>query len=150
VGDEQGRVKGIELVTMELGEPDETGRRKPAPVKGSETILEVDAVIVAIGRTPNPIIQSVTKGLQTTKHGTIVADPETGKTSIEGVYTGGDIMTGEATVISAMGSGKKAARAIDEYLSRDVVFAANCPQQKTLENQENQYGLACRICNCPP
>jgi glutamate synthase (NADPH) small chain len=150
VGDEQGRVKGIELVTMQLVDPDETGRRKPAPVKGSETILEVDAVIVAIGRTPNPIIQSVTKGLQTTKHGTIVADPETGKTSIEGVYTGGDIMTGEATVISAMGSGKKAARAIDEYLSRDVVFTANCPQQKTLENQEIQYGLACKVCSCPP
>ncbi len=116
IGDEQGRVKGIELVSMELGEPDETGRRKPTPVKGSEVTIDVDTVIVAIGRTPNPIIQSVTKGLLTTKHGTIIADPETGKTSLEGVYTGGDIMTGEATVISAMGSGRKAAKAINEYL----------------------------------
>jgi glutamate synthase (NADPH/NADH) small chain len=116
IGDEQGRVKGVELVAMELGEPDETGRRRPVPVKGSEVVMDVDTVIVAIGRTPNPIIQSVTKGLETTKHGIIVADPETGKTSLEGVYTGGDIMTGEATVISAMGSGKKAAKAIHEYL----------------------------------
>jgi glutamate synthase (NADPH/NADH) small chain len=79
-------------------------------------VLEVDTVIVAIGRTPNPIIQSVTKGLTVTNRGTIVADPETGRTSLEGVYTGGDIMTGEATVISAMGSGKRAAKAIHEYL----------------------------------
>ena len=79
-------------------------------------MLEVDTVIVAIGRSPNPIIQSVTPGLKTTKHGTIIADPETGETSIPGVFTGGDIMTGEATVISAMGSGKKAAKAIHNYL----------------------------------
>ena len=116
IGDDQGKVKGIELVAMELGQPDETGRRRPVPVKGSETVLEVDTVIVAIGRTPNPIIQSVTKGLTVTNRGTIVADPETGRTSLEGVYTGGDIMTGEATVISAMGSGKRAAKAIHEYL----------------------------------
>jgi len=118
IGDEQGAVKGIELLTMELGMPDESGRRKPMPVKGSEFVMDVDTVIVAVGRTPNPIIQSVTKGLQTTKHGTIVADPETGKTSLEGVYTGGDIMTGEATVISAMGSGRRAAKAIHEYLMK--------------------------------
>jgi glutamate synthase (NADPH/NADH) small chain len=118
IGDEQGRIKGIELVTMELGEPDASGRRKPMPVKGSEFVLEVDTVIVAIGRTPNPIIQKVTKGLETTKYGTIVADPETGKTSLEGVYAGGDIMTGEATVISAMGSGRRSAKAIHEYLLR--------------------------------
>jgi glutamate synthase (NADPH/NADH) small chain len=116
LGDEQGRVNGVELVAMELGEPDESGRRRPVPVKGSETIMEVDTVIVAIGRTPNPIIQSVTKGLETTSHGTIIADEETGKTSLDGVYTGGDIMTGEATVISAMGSGKRAAKAMHKYL----------------------------------
>ena len=116
LGDDQGRVKGIELVVMELGEPDKTGRRRPITIKGSESILDVDTVIVAVGRTPNPIIQSVTKGLRTTDKGTIIADKETGKTSLEGVFTGGDIMTGEATVISAMGSGKRAAKAIHDYL----------------------------------
>jgi glutamate synthase (NADPH) small chain len=116
IGDEQGRVKGIELVTMELGEPDASGRRKPRPVKGSEFVVDVDTVIEAIGRTPNPIIQKVTEGLETTKEGTIVADPETGRTSLEGVYAGGDIMTGEATVISAMGSGRRSAKAMHEYL----------------------------------
>ena len=116
IGEEQGKVKAVELVAMELGEPDESGRRRPVPVKGSEIIMDVDTVIVAIGRTPNPIIQSVTKGLRTTSRGTIIAEEKTGKTSIEGVYTGGDIMTGEATVISAMGAGKRAAKAINEYL----------------------------------
>jgi glutamate synthase (NADPH) small chain len=116
IGDEEGRVKGIELVAIELGEPDESGRRKPVPVKGSEFVMDVDSVIVAIGRTPNPIIQKVTKGLETTKQGTILADPQTGRTSLEGVYAGGDIMTGEATVISAMGSGRRSAKAIHEYL----------------------------------
>jgi glutamate synthase (NADPH) small chain len=121
LSDEQGWVKGIELLAMKLGEPDASGRRKPIPIKNSETILEVDTVIVAIGRSPNPIIQSVTKGLKTTTKGTIVAERDTGRTSLEGVYTGGDIMTGEATVISAMGTGKRAAKAIDEYiLSKDA------------------------------
>lgn len=116
IGDEQGRVKAIVLVATELGEPDASGRRRAAPIRGSETVMEADTVIVAIGRTPNPIIQSVTKGLETTVKGTIVADQETCKTSLEGVYAGGDIMTGEATVISAMGTGKRAARAIHDYL----------------------------------
>ena len=101
---------------MELGEPYVSGRRKPMPVKGSEFVMDVDSVIVAIGRTPNPIIQKVTKGLETTKQGTIVADPETARTSLEGVYAGVDIMTGEAAVISAMGSGIRSAKAIHEYL----------------------------------
>jgi glutamate synthase (NADPH/NADH) small chain len=132
IGDEQGKVKAIELVAMELGEPDASGRRKPVPVKGSETMLEVDTVIVAIGRTPNPIIQSVTKGLETTKYGTIVADPETGETTLPGVFTGGDIMTGEATVISAMGSGKKAAKAIHKYLqSKDTEYPNTAVQPQT-------------------
>jgi len=115
VGDEKGWVKAMECMCMELGPPDESGRRRPIPIKGSEFVMDVDSVIVAIGRTPNPIIQSTTEGLQVTKWGTIVAD-ENGKTSIEGVYAGGDIVTGEATVISAMGAGKKAAKAIHEYL----------------------------------
>ncbi len=116
IEDGQGWVKGIELLQMQLGEADASGRKKPVPVPNSETIMNIDTVIVAIGRTPNPIIQNETKGLKTTRYGTIEADKETGKTSIEGVYTGGDIMTGEATVISAMNSGKKAAKAIHKYL----------------------------------
>jgi glutamate synthase (NADPH/NADH) small chain len=117
IGDEKSWVKAMECICMELGPPDESGRRRPVAVKGSEFIMDTDTVIVAIGRTPNPIIQSTTEGLQVTKWGTIVAD-ENGKTSIEGVYAGGDIVTGEATVISAMGAGKKAAQAIHEYLMK--------------------------------
>jgi glutamate synthase (NADPH/NADH) small chain len=115
IGDEKGWVKAMECVCMELGPPDETGRRRPVPVKGSEFTMDVDTVVVAVGRTSNPIIQSTTEGLAVTKWGTIVAD-ENGKTCIEGVYAGGDIVTGEATVISAMGAGKKAARAIHEHI----------------------------------
>jgi glutamate synthase (NADPH/NADH) small chain len=117
IGDEKDWVKQMECICMELGPPDESGRRRPVPVKGSEFVMDTDTVIIAIGRAPNPIIQRTTEGLQVTKWGTIVAD-ENGKTSIEGVYAGGDIVTGEATVISAMGAGKKAARAIHEYLMK--------------------------------
>jgi glutamate synthase (NADPH/NADH) small chain len=116
IGDEKGCVKAMECICMELGPPDESGRRRPCAVKGSEFVMDVDTVIVAIGRTPNPIIQRTTEGLETTKWGTIVTKDESGKTSIEGVYAGGDVVTGEATVISAMGVGKKAAKAIHEYL----------------------------------
>jgi glutamate synthase (NADPH/NADH) small chain len=115
-GDEKGWVKAMECICMELGPPDGSGRRKPVPVKGSEFVMDTDTVIVAVGRSPNPIIQSTTEGLATTKWGTIMAD-DNGKTNIEGVYAGGDIVTGEATVISAMGAGKKAAKAIHEYLT---------------------------------
>jgi glutamate synthase (NADPH/NADH) small chain len=117
VGDKKGWVKQMECICMKLGMPDESGRRRPVPVKGSEFVMDVDTVVVAIGRTPNPIIQQTTEGLEVTKWGTIVTD-ENGKTSIEGVYAGGDIATGEATVISAMGAGKKAARAIHEFLMK--------------------------------
>lgn len=115
-GDEKGWVKAMECICMELGPPDESGRRRPVPVKGSEFVMDADTVVVAVGRTPNPIIQSTTEGLAVTKWGTIVTD-ENGKTSIEGVYAAGDVVTGEATVISAMGAGKKTARAIHEYIS---------------------------------
>jgi glutamate synthase (NADPH/NADH) small chain len=115
IGDEKSWVKAMECVKMELGPPDESGRRRPVTIKGSEFMMDVDAVIVAIGRTPNPIIQSTTEGLQFTKWGTIVAD-ENGRTNMEGVFAGGDIVTGEATVISAMGAGKRAAKAMHEYL----------------------------------
>jgi glutamate synthase (NADPH/NADH) small chain len=116
-GDERGWVKAMECICMELGPPDETGRRRPVPVKRSEFVMDTDTVIVAVGRKPNPIIQSTTSGLAVTKWGTIVIDTN-GKTNIEGVYAGGDIVTGEATVISAMGAGKKAAKAIHEYLMK--------------------------------
>jgi len=118
VSDEQGHVKGMEYVTMKLTEPDASGRSKPVPIEGSETLLDVDTIIVAIGRTPNPIIQGTTPGLKTQTGGIIVVNKETGQTSLEAVYAGGDIATGEATVISAMGSAKMAAKCIHEYLSK--------------------------------
>jgi glutamate synthase (NADPH) small chain len=117
IADDHGQVKGMEYVTMKLTEPDATGRCKPVPIKGSEVILNLDTVIVAIGRTPNPIIQATTKGLETLVGGIIAIEKKTGKTSLEAVYAGGDIATGEATVISAMGSGKIAAKSIHNYLN---------------------------------
>ena len=117
VGDENGWVKGIECVKMELGEPDASGRRRPVEIKGSNHVVDVDVVIVAIGQGPNPILTSTTPGLDLKKSGNIEADAETGKTSREGVFAGGDIVTGAATVILAMGAGKAAAKAIDEYLA---------------------------------
>ncbi len=116
IGDENGWVKGIECVKMELGEPDASGRRRPIEIKGSNYVIDVDVVIIAIGQGPNPILTSSTPGLQLKKSGNIEADPETGKTSLEGVFAGGDIVTGAATVILAMGAGRAAAKAMDEYL----------------------------------
>ena len=116
VGDDKGWVKGLECVKMELGEPDASGRRRPVEIKGSNHIIDVGVVIVAIGQGPNPILTQSTEGLKLRKSGNIEADPETGKTSKKGVFAGGDIVTGAATVILAMGAGRKAAAAIDEYL----------------------------------
>ena len=116
LGDEKFNVTGIELIKMELGEPDSSGRRSPNPVEGSEFTIPADVVIIAIGTSPNPIIFKGSEGLEQSKRGTVVADEETGATSKCGVFAGGDVVTGAATVISAMGAGKKAARAIDEYL----------------------------------
>lgn len=116
LGNEQGWVKSLECVRMELGEPDASGRRRPVEVPNSNFEIDVDTVIIAIGQGPNPLVQSTTKGLETNKRGNIVADPETGATSRLGVFAGGDIVTGAATVILAMGAGKKAATAIDSYL----------------------------------
>jgi glutamate synthase (NADPH/NADH) small chain len=116
IGDEKGWVKAMECQAMELGPPDASGRRRPIPIKGSEFTMEVDTVIIAIGQTPNPIIQRTTEGLVADpRRGTITVD-ENGKTSLEGVYAGGDVATGAATVISAMGMGKQAAKAMHEYL----------------------------------
>ena len=117
IGDENGWVKQMEVIHMELGEPDASGRRRPVPVEGSEEILDIDTVVVSIGQTPNPLIRKTTKGLETNRHGCIVADEATGKTSREHVYAGGDVVTGAATVILAMGAGKAAAEAIDKELS---------------------------------
>ncbi len=116
LGDENGWVRALRLIRMELGEPDSSGRRRPVPVEGSEFELEMDTVVMAIGQGPNPLLIKRVPGLELNKWGNIVADEETGKTSLEGVFAGGDIVTGAATVILAMGAGKKAARGIDEYL----------------------------------
>lgn len=115
---ENGWVKGLKCIRMELGEPDASGRRRPVEIPDSEFELEVDTVIMAIGNGPNPIVASTTPGMETNKRGNIVADEETGATTKEGVFAGGDIVTGAATVILAMGAGKKAAAAIDEYLQK--------------------------------
>jgi glutamate synthase (NADPH/NADH) small chain len=116
--DEKGWVKGMKCIKMELGEPDESGRRRPVEIEGSEYVMNVDTVIMSLGTSPNPLISSTTKGLETNKRKCIVAEEETGLTTREGVYAGGDAVTGAATVILAMGAGKQAANAIDEYLSK--------------------------------
>ncbi len=116
LGDDNDFVIGMKCIEMELGSPDESGRRRPVPKEGSEYILDVDCVIMSIGTSPNPLIRSTTKGLQTNSHGCILTQDETGLTSREGVYAGGDAVTGAATVILAMGAGKNAAQAIDAYL----------------------------------
>ncbi len=115
LGDENKNVCGIECVKMELGEPDDSGRRRPVTVQGSGHIIEADCVIMAIGTSPNPLIKATTAGLEVNSRGGIVTD-EAGRTSREGVFAGGDAVTGAATVIKAMGAGKAAAAAIDEYL----------------------------------
>lgn len=117
LGNDKGWVNGMECIKMELGEPDASGRRSPVEIKGSEYVLDVDMVVMAIGQGPNPLLKQTTPELETNKRGNIVANEE-GATSIPGVFAGGDIVTGAATVISAMGAGKKAALAIDEYLSK--------------------------------
>jgi len=116
LGNDQGWVTAMECVEMELGEPDESGRRRPITKEGSEFTMEVDTVVVALGTTPNPLVPTTTKGLDTTKEGTVVADEETGETTKPGVWAGGDVVTGAATVISAMGAAKRAAASIDAYL----------------------------------
>lgn len=115
--DEKGWVNGIKCIKMELGEPDESGRRRPVEVPGSEFVIDVDTVIMSLGTSPNPLISSTTKGLEINKRKCIIAEEDCGKTTKEGVYAGGDAVTGAATVILAMGAGKTAAKGIDEYLS---------------------------------
>ena len=117
--DDKGNVTGMKCIKMELGEPDASGRRKPVEIPGSEFVMELDAVIMSLGTSPNPLISSTTKGLDINKRKCIVAEEETGKTSKEGVYAGGDAVTGAATVIIAMGAGKAGAKGIDEFLSNN-------------------------------
>jgi glutamate synthase (NADPH/NADH) small chain len=117
IGNEKGEVIGMQCIKMELGAPDDSGRRRPIPIEGSEFIIDVDTVIVAIGNSPNPIIPQTTPGLEVSRWGTIVINEESGMSSLPGVFAGGDIVTGAATVISAMGAGKRAARGIHKYLN---------------------------------
>ncbi len=119
IGDKKGFVKEVECIKMRLGEEDTSGRRRPIPIEGSEFTMEIDQVIVAIGTTPNPIVPMTTEGLKTGKHGTIWVD-ENLQTSVRGVFAGGDIVTGAATVITAMGAGRKAASSIDKYLKGEI------------------------------
>ena len=118
-GNDEGWVDSVTCIKMELGEPDASGRRRPQPVEGSEFDIDADVVVIAIGQTPNPLIKNTTPDLETNKWGCIVAKEETGATSKKGVYAGGDVVTGAATVILAMGAGKTAAASIDEYLSKN-------------------------------
>jgi len=119
--EKDGAIAGAECIRMELGEPDESGRRRPIPIPGSEFIIEADTVVIAVGNGPHPLVPRTTPGLELTRRGNIVADPETGQTSKKGVFAGGDIVTGAATVIQAMGAGKRAAAAIDRYLQEKRV-----------------------------
>lgn len=116
LGSEKGRVRGVELIRCELGEPDASGRRSPVEIKGSESLYPCDTVIVAIGNDSNPLVKQTTEGLVVNKRGNIVVEEETCKTSLEGVYAGGDIVLGAATVILAMGQGRRAAKAMNQYL----------------------------------
>ena len=120
IGDDDGRLRQMELLRMELGEPDDSGRRRPVPIEGSEFIVDIDTAVVAIGNSPNPLIPQTTPDIETKKWGNIIADEESCKTSKKGVFAGGDIVLGAATVILAMGAGRIAAKAIDEYVRTGV------------------------------
>lgn len=117
--DEKGWVKGIKCIRMKLGEEDSSGRRRPIEIENSEFIMEVDSVIMSLGTSPNPLISNATKGLKTNKRGCLLVDEESLKTSLKGIYAGGDAVTGAATVILAMGAGKKAAKSINSYLRKE-------------------------------
>ena len=146
IGDGRNQVKQMEVIRMELGEPDESGRRRPMPIEGSEQIIDVDTAIIAVGQNPNPIIQRTTDGLDTTRRNTIIVEEETMRTSLDGVYAGGDVVSGGATVISAMGEGKRAAKAIHGYLMRiqrsqsasfDALGCWNCQTSKNTKKFED-------------
>ena len=119
IGDDKGVVSAMKCIRMELGEPDKSGRRSPVPIEGSEFTMEIDQVIMALGTSPNPLVFVNAEGLERSRHGTVIANGETGRTTMKGVWAGGDVVTGAATVISAMGAGKRAAADIDSYLKGD-------------------------------
>jgi glutamate synthase (NADPH) small chain len=122
IGDDKGGVRAMRCIRMELGEPDDSGRRRPVPIQGSEFEMEVDQVVFALGTSPNPLVFMNADGLERSRHGTAVADQETGRTTMKGVWAGGDVVTGAATVISAMGAGKRAAADIHRYLSGESAW----------------------------
>ncbi len=128
LGDGNGWVRALECIHTELGEPDNTGRRRPIPIPGSEFTIDTDLVVIALGTNPNPLVPRTTHGLATDPHGCITADPATGATSRPGIYAGGDIVTGAATVILAMGAGRKAATAMHEYLQQQATTHQTTPQ----------------------
>jgi glutamate synthase (NADPH/NADH) small chain len=138
LGDENGWVTGMECIRTELGEPDASGRRRPVPVPGSEFTLEADLVVIALGTNPNPLVPQTTYGLEVDDHGCIVADPDTGATSRDGVFAGGDIVTGAATVILAMGAGRKAATAMHEYLQRGAAEKGALAVNETEKDRETE------------
>jgi glutamate synthase (NADPH/NADH) small chain len=117
IGDENGRLNAMKCIKMELGEPDDSGRRRPVPIEGSEYILDIDVAVIAIGNGSNPLINQTSPEIEVNKWGNIIVDADTMKTTKKGVFAGGDIVTGGATVILAMGAGRTAAKAIDEYLT---------------------------------
>jgi glutamate synthase (NADPH) small chain len=121
-GDERGNVRGMRCIRQQLGEPDASGRRSPVPIPGSEFDMDVDTVIMALGTSPNPLVFVDAEGLQRTRHGTVVADQDSGRTTMPKVWAGGDVVTGAATVISAMGAGKRAAADIDRFLNGDATW----------------------------
>jgi glutamate synthase (NADPH/NADH) small chain len=123
-GNDKGWVRGMRCIRMKLGEPDASGRRRPLPMEGSEFDMDVDMVVMALGTRPNPLVFTDSGGLERTRHGTVVANEETGRTTKERVWAGGDIVTGAATVISAMGAGKHAAADMDRFLRGEKVLAA--------------------------
>lgn len=120
LGNDKGAVRAMRCIRMELGDPDESGRRSPIPIKGSEFEMEVDQVIMALGTSPNPLVFINANGLERSRHGTVIANQESGRTTMQGVWAGGDVVTGAATVISAMGAGKRAAADIDGYLKGET------------------------------
>jgi glutamate synthase (NADPH/NADH) small chain len=136
--DDKKRVTGMECLKMELGEPDASGRRRPVPIKGSEFTLPADVVIISIGNSPNPLVPQTSKDIQIGKHGTVVADLETMATSKPGVFAGGDIVSGAATVISAMGQGKKAARSIHKYMTGEEPPGYRPPHEQSRDNSHEE------------
>ena len=142
IGDEAGWVCGMECQRMELGDPDESGRRRPVPIEGSELTMDLNLVVIALGTNPNPLIPRTTYGLEVDSHGCIVADPETGATSREGIFAGGDIVTGAATVILAMGAGRKAATAIHEYLTSKAPLQEDTGTATGVVNLDHSAGRA--------